>query len=236
MNMQTENIRVYLSTSHACPYLPGQTATSLIIDPALRADHHRLTQLTLNGFRRSGELIYRPHCTDCRACVSVRVPVDQFRPNRAQKRLLRRNADVTVRAVAPTYRQEHFDLYFRYQSSRHPDSDMCDRDPEKYRQFLINHARNTVFFEFYADDELFAVSVVDELMDGLSAVYTFFEPTQSKRGPGTFAILWEIDEVERSGMDWLYLGYWIDACDKMSYKTNFRPIEGFRDGEWHRLP
>lgn len=235
MNMQSENIRVYLSTSHPCPYLPDRTATSLIIDPDLDTDHHRLTQLTLNGFRRSGDLIYRPHCAHCSACVSVRVPVAEFKANRIQKRLLRKNADVSVRAIEPAFQQDHFELYMRYQASRHPGSDMCDPDPEKYRQFLIANSPSSVFFEFLIDGELAAVSVVDELMDGLSAVYTFFDPTKNKRSLGTFVILWQIIEVEERGMDWLYLGYWIDECDKMSYKTNFRPIEGFQNGAWHRL-
>lgn len=236
MDMRTENIKVYLSTSHPCPYLPGQTATSLIIDPNLETDHHSLTQLTLNGFRRSGDLIYRPHCAECRACVSVRVPATEFKPNRSQRRMLRMNSDVEVKSIAPTFKEEHFQLYLKYQNSRHPGSDMCDPDPEKYRQFLITNSHNSVFFEFSLDNKLIAVSVVDELMDGLSAVYTFFEPRYHKRSLGTFAILWQIAEVLNNDLEWLYLGYWIGECVKMSYKTNFRPIEGFVDGSWRRLP
>ena len=235
MDMRTENIRVYLSTSHPCPYLPGQTATSLIIDPDLETDHYRLTQLTLNGFRRSGELIYRPHCSQCQACVSVRIPVNEFSPNRGQRRVLRKNRDLLITKLTPTFKQEHFELYWRYQNSRHPGSDMCDRNPDKYHQFLISNTCNTVFYEFTLNDQLVAVSVVDELIDGLSAVYTFFEPDYSKRSLGTFAILWQIMDVSARNLDWLYLGYWINQCEKMSYKTNFQPIEGFRNGVWRRL-
>lgn len=235
MDMRTENIRVYLSTSHVCPYLPGQTATSLIIDPDLKADHYRLTQLTLNGFRRSGELIYRPHCPQCQACVSVRIPAKEFRPNRAQRRVLKKNEDLSVTKLSPTFKEDHFELYWRYQNSRHPGSDMCDKNPEKYHQFLINNTCNTIFYEFTCKDRLLAVSVVDELIDGLSAVYTFFDPDYSTRSLGTCAILWQIDDVCERNLDWLYLGYWIKKCEKMSYKTNFRPIEGFRNGEWCRL-
>lgn len=235
MDMRNENIRVYLSTSHACPYLPDETATSLIIDPELDTDTIRLTQLTQNGFRRSGELIYRPHCPSCQACVSVRIPVAGFSPNRAQRRSMLRNRDLEVCTVSPVFKEEHFEMYVRYQQSRHPGSDMCDPNPDKYRQFLVANGRNSVFFEFKLNGALVAVSVVDVLLDGLSAVYTFFEPEHNKRSLGTYAILWETEEARRRNMDWLYLGYWIEDCDKMSYKANFRPIQGFRNGAWNAL-
>jgi arginine-tRNA-protein transferase len=235
MDMRNENIRVYLSTSHACPYLPDETATSLIIDPELDTDEFRLTQLTQNGFRRSGELIYRPHCPNCSACVSVRIPVADFLPNRAQRRILARNQDIEVSTIAPLFKDEHFEMYVRYQQARHPGSDMCDQNPDKYNQFLVSNGRNSVFFEFRLEGRLVAVSVVDVLLDGLSAVYTFFDPEHQKRSLGTFAILWETEEAQRKNMDWLYLGYWIEACDKMSYKTNFQPIQGFQNGSWRVL-
>jgi arginine-tRNA-protein transferase len=235
MDMRSENIRVYLSTSHPCPYLPEEIATSLIIDPDLETDQYRLTQLTQNGFRRSGDLIYRPHCPNCRACVSVRIPTELFRPNRSQRRNLQRNHDIEVNAISPAFKEEHFEMYVRYQQARHPGSDMCDQNPDKYHQFLVANGRNSVFFEFRVEASLVAVSVVDVLLDGLSAVYTFFEPDYHKRSLGTFAILWETEEARRRNMDWLYLGYWIDECDKMAYKTNFRPIQGFRNGSWRGL-
>ena len=233
--MQAENVRVYLSTAHPCPYLPGRTASSLIIDPDLNVDGRRLTQLTMNGFRRSGDLVYRPHCPSCCACVSVRIPAAEFQPSRGQRRIWHKNTDVSVNPVAATFEQRHFDLYLRYQNSRHPDSDMCDQNPEKYHQFLIANNCNTKFQEFRVGEQLVAVSVADELLDGLSAVYTFFDPDQSKRSLGTFAILWQIEQVKQQGLKWLYLGYWISQCDKMSYKTQYKPIQGFQNGAWHCL-
>lgn len=148
---------------------------------------------------------------------------------------MKKNEDLSVTKLSPTFKEDHFELYWRYQNSRHPGSDMCDKNPEKYHQFLINNTCNTIFYEFTCKDRLLAVSVVDELIDGLSAVYTFFDPDYSTRSLGTYAILWQIDDVCERNLDWLYLGYWIKKCEKMSYKTNFRPIEGFRNGEWCRL-
>jgi arginine-tRNA-protein transferase len=165
----------------------------------------------------------------------VRIPVTNFLPNRAQRRILARNQDIEVSTIAPLFKDEHFEMYLRYQQARHPGSDMCDQNPDKYHQFLVSNGRNSVFFEFRLEGRLVAVSVVDVLLDGLSAVYTFFDPEHQKRSLGTFAILWETEEAQRKNMDWLYLGYWIEACDKMSYKTNFQPIQGFQNGSWRVL-
>ena len=137
--------------------------------------------------------------------------------------------------MSPMFREEQFNLYLRYQQARHPGSDMCDQNPEKYHQFLIANGCDTEFFEFRLDGSLIAVSVVDVLVDSLSAVYTFFDPDHNKRSLGTFAILWEALEAGRRNMDWLYLGYWIEACEKMSYKSNFRPIQGFQNESWRGL-
>ncbi len=233
--MIPESVKVYLSTSHDCPYLPGRVASSLVVDPDLPIDAARLSFFTAQGFRRSGDIIYRPHCAACRECVSVRVPVAEFRPNRTQRRIQRRNADLRIKPVSAEFKDAHFDLYLRYQHARHPDSDMCDPDPDKYHQFLISDRYQSVFYEMYAGVELLAVAVSDELDDGMSAVYTFFAPEAEKRSLGTYAVLWQIDNARLRHLPWVYLGYWIRDCGKMAYKTSFRPIEGFRHGEWVRL-
>ncbi|HSH41673.1 MAG TPA: GNAT family N-acetyltransferase, partial [Arenicellales bacterium] len=126
-------------------------------------------------------------------------------------------------------------LYLRYQRSRHPDSEMCDPDPEQYRRFIVNERHDTWFYEMYDGDALVAVAVYDRLNDGLSAIYTFFEPDQADRGLGTFAILHQIEEARRLGLSYVYLGYWISECRKMSYKTRFRPTEGLVNGVWQRV-
>lgn len=233
MDNPAESVKIYLSTPHTCPYLPDRMASSLVVDPDLDIDQTRLTMFTQSGFRRSGDIIYRPHCQDCDACVSVRVPVRDFVPNRAQRRVLKRNRDLRVVAIPGQFKDEHFALYLRYQQARHADSDMCDPDPEKYQQFLVDD--HSTFFEMYCGERLLAVAVSDELDDGLSAVYTFFAPETAGRSLGTFAVLWQIHKARAMGQPWVYLGYWIRDCRKMAYKTSFRPIEGFRNRRWVRL-
>jgi len=235
MGALPDSIRIYLSAPHECPYLPEETASSLIIDPNLHIDRDALSFFTAHGFRRSGDVIYRPHCAQCNACVSVRIPVDQYRPNRAQRRTARRNSDLHIEASPARFDPEHFDLYLRYQRSRHPESEMCDPDPEQYRRFLVNERHETWFYEMFDGTDLAAVAVCDRLNDGLSAIYTFFEPGQAHRSLGTFAIMHQIEEVRSLGLSHVYLGYWIEQCRKMSYKTRLRPTEGLVNGAWQQI-
>jgi len=212
-----------------------ETASSLIIDPNLTIDRETLTFFTVNGFRRSGDVVYRPHCAQCNACVSVRIPVDRYRPNRSQKRTLKRNQDLEIRATPARFDDQHFELYMRYQRSRHPDSEMCDPDPEQYRRFLVNDRHETWFYETYDRGTLASITVCDRLNDGLSAIYTFFEPEQAHRSLGTYAIMHQIKRAKALGLPYVYLGYWIAECRKMSYKTMFTPIEGLINGIWQQL-
>lgn len=235
MNAAPEPLRVYLSRTHPCPYLEDEQAASLIIDPEAYVDTLSLTELTRSGFRRSGDLVYRPHCPHCTACLSIRVSIAEFEPNRNQRRVWKRNQDLRVAARPAGFRQEHFDVYNRYQRARHPDSEMCDPDPEKYLQFVVGTDVETSFFEFCLDDRLIAVAVCDELDDAVSAVYTFFDPEFSSRSLGTYAILWQINYCRRTHRDWIYLGYWIKESAKMRYKAAFRPAQIFQRGGWMPL-
>ena len=232
MTKSQASIKLYVSTPHSCPYLPGEEATTLIIDPELKTTDMLFTQLARHGFRRSGDMIYRPHCAYCDACVSVRIPVNDFKPTRGQRRTWRRNQDIQVVEKPSELNPEHFELYLRYQQARHPDSSMCDPDPEKYYKFLVSDVIDTRFFEMRVGQRLIGVAVADCFQDGLSAVYTFFDPGESNRGLGNFAILWEIQYAKQLCQPWVYLGYWIKDCRKMSYKTSFRPAEGFKNGAW----
>lgn len=226
---------IFLSMPHPCSYLPGNTAATLFIDPRFPLDRERYGTFTRLGFRRSGDLVYRPHCPGCSACVPVRIPTARFRASRSQRRVWQRNRDLQLIPRSSDFVHEHFDLYLRYQAARHAGGGMDDPDPQKYIQFLAGRRVETVFYEMRRRGRLLAVAVVDRLDDGLSAVYTFYEPAETGRSLGTFAVLWEIEHARSEGLPWLYLGYWIANSRKMAYKTNFRPIEIYRNGQWAEL-
>jgi arginyl-tRNA--protein-N-Asp/Glu arginylyltransferase len=244
---------LYLSMPHPCSYLAGRTSTILFVDPRFSANSEFYGLCVQQGYRRSGDLIYRPYCRECNACVPVRVPVADFQPTRGQRRVWARNDDLTISAHPAGFNPEHFALYRRYQECRHTGSSMDDPDPEKYLSFLLSRSMDTCLYEFRAPVEpepsalntgmdsdrptngrLLAVAVVDLLPDGLSAMYTFFDPRERARALGIYAILWEIAEARRQGLDHLYLGYWIGECAKMAYKSNFHPLESLREGRWLR--
>jgi arginyl-tRNA--protein-N-Asp/Glu arginylyltransferase len=228
-------LELYLSAPHPCNYLPGRQTVNLVADPRITMHTALYSALIEEGFRRSGGFAYRPHCPGCNACVPVRIPVDRFRPRRAQRRILRRNQDVSVRCRPPRFDAEHFDLYARYLAARHPGGGMDDPSPEDYLRFLTAPAIDTCFYEMRAGERLLGVAVADVLRTGLSAVYTFFDPELADRSPGVYAVLWQIEQARRLDLPYVYLGYWIKDCDKMSYKDQYRPLEGFRNGRWQML-
>jgi arginine-tRNA-protein transferase len=228
-------VPVYATGEHPCAYLPDRQARTLFVDPRQTLDSSLYSTLAEQGFRRSGDFIYRPGCHGCSACKSLRIPVRDFRLGRRHRRCLASNADVRVQAVSPTYRSEHFDLYQRYIASRHVGSQMSDPTPQQYLEFLATSWGKSRFYEFRENDRLLAVSVIDELNSGLSAIYTFYEPTLAQRSLGTLSIIWLIRETERLGLDYLYLGYWIAESPKMRYKADFKPHEIFDGNAWQRV-
>ncbi len=235
MNSRRDNgdaLRCFLTLPHPCGYLPEREAVTLLIDPGLAVERRLYSQLAVRGFRRSGDSVYRPHCPDCNACVSLRVDAGAFRPNRSQRRVGRRNGDLVCSLVEPSCDEEHFQLYARYLAGRHAGAGMDDPSPDSYRQFLLAQHLETVFLDCRLEGRLVCVAVLDVLDDGLSAVYTFFDPALAQRSLGVYAILQEIAEVRRRGLDWLYLGYWIEACRRMNYKDRFRPYQIYRGGGW----
>jgi arginyl-tRNA--protein-N-Asp/Glu arginylyltransferase len=232
----SRTVRLYASPPHACAYLDGREAVTQFIDPSQRIDTRLYSQLVDAGFRRSGEYVYRPRCNACRACKPARIPTLAFQASRSQQRTWRCNRDLEISIIPAGFRDEHFALYRRYISSRHAGGDMDVTQPERYREFLLSSWSDTWCYEFRLQRRLLAVAVVDRLVHGLSAVYTFFDPDHANRGLGTFAVLWEIADARKQGLKWLYLGYWIAECQKMNYKSRFRPLEIYRDGIWQTLP
>jgi arginine-tRNA-protein transferase len=188
------------------------------------------------GFRRSGSHVYRPHCADCQACTPVRIPVDRFRPNRAQRRCLSRNADLQLNLRPALRSEENFALYRDYVGSRHPGGGMDDPSTADFDGFLSCAWSPTAFLEIRSEQQLLAVAVTDVLPDCLSAVYTYFSPQHGERSLGTFAILSQIDYARRQGLEFLYLGFWLDGHPKMHYKTSFRPLEYLGGRQWQPMP
>lgn len=224
---------LYLSREHDCSYLPGRSARSLIIDPEARMSPTLYGMLLERGFRRSGGMVYRPECPTCKECVPIRIPVSRFQPRRAQRRIWKRHQGLEMRERGPRFLQEHYDLYTRYILSRHPDGEMADISEEKYMVFLACDWCDTRFFEFrQGSGQLVAVAVTDLLPEGLSAVYTFFEPACSHLSPGVLSVLWQIHAARERGLTWLYLGYWIQGCRKMRYKEEYRPIQTLVANRW----
>jgi len=229
------DLKVYTTYPHSCSYLRDQEATTLFVDPRQPVDQKLYSKLSVMGFRRSGNHIYRPHCTHCNACIPARIPVDGFQPKRGQKRIWQRNQDLRVINTDDIDDDAAFDLYHRYISLRHSDGDMHPPDREQYQAFLNSVWDCTRYFRFYDKGRLVAVAVVDKLEDGLSAIYTFFDPQASKRSLGVYAILWEIEQAREMELDYLYLGYWIRDCQKMSYKANYRPLQVYINSRWTTL-
>ena len=229
------HFNLYATPPHECNYLPHHQATTVFIDPNFPKDNLLYDNLSQHGFRRSGEHLYRPHCRNCEECIPVRVPVRKFVPRRSQRRILQKNRDLRIVTKESEFEPEHFDLYCRYLATRHIGGGMDNPTPSSYMKFLTSHWSKTEFCEFRLKQQLVALAVLDHLQNGLSAVYTFFDPALKERSLGVYAILWEIEEAKRLKRDWLYLGYWIKGCRKMSYKIEYQPLEFYCHGTWQEI-
>lgn len=225
----------FATPAHDCSYLPDRQATTMFVDPRANVDKRLYSQLTALGFRRSGSHYYRPHCENCNACIPVRLRVEEFRPDRNQRRVLKKNADLECRMVRASFTERYYELYARYIEERHADGDMYPPSREQFTSFLVEGATDSWFLEILDQGQLVGLAAIDKLNEGLSAIYTVFDPAYEHRSLGTFAVLWQVEEARRLYLPYLYLGYWIADCDKMNYKTRFRPIEALRDGHWRPM-
>lgn len=226
-------LKLFATTPHPCSYLDDRDATTVFIDPEVSVDQNLYSQLTNYGFRRSGKHIYRPACKTCQACIPIRVDVETFTPNRSQQRCLRKNKDLTVTVVSTIDTDEHYTLYAKYIEQRHSDGDMYPPKRDEYRSFLSAQWGVTKYLEFRnSENNLIGVAVADQLENGISAVYTFFDPDEQKRSLGVYAVLAQIAWAQKQSNRYVYLGYWIKECQKMSYKTLYKPFELFINNQW----
>lgn len=239
-NLLLNELQYYATAAYPCSYINGRIARSQVAGPPEQIDALIYHELIQAGFRRSGGFIYRPHCDHCHACTSIRVLAQEFRADRSQRRALLRHKDLIVHVSKPHFSQEHYALYQRYQRARHPGGGMDQDDKAQYVEFLVNSHVDSYMVEFREEsngvqgNNLKMVSIIDQLQDSLSAVYTFYEPTGGQ-SYGTYNVLWQIERAKALGLTHVYLGYWIQICQKMSYKTRFQPCELLLRGKWVRL-
>ncbi len=230
-----EKLRLYLTEPHPCSYLPDRQATTAFVDPRVNVDVELYNRLSDLGFRRSGRYIYTPRCASCKACIPIRVDAVDFRPSRVQRKCLNRNQDIAVQLVQRVDIEEHYPLYESYISARHSEGDMYPPSRAQYQDFIGRPWHSTSFMEFRERGRLLGCAVTDWLRNGLSAIYTYFDPEETRRSLGTFAILKQLETVLESGKRYVYLGFWIRDSAKMSYKIRFRPAELFVDDIWLRV-
>ena len=230
----------YVTAPQPCPYLEGRMERKLFT--ALQGEYaEKLNDaLSKQGFRRSQNVLYRPSCAECSACLSARIRVADFRPSKSQRRTLNRNADLTRDATSPWATEEQYALFRAYLDSRHADGGMADMDIFEFAAMIEETPIRSRVVEYARTDEdgardLVAVCLTDVLDDGLSMVYSFYDPSDEGKGLGTHVILDHVEMARNAGLPYVYLGYWVPGSRKMGYKARFSALEIYAGGRWQDL-
>lgn len=227
-----EKIQFYTTTKYSCSYIDKMDAQSLVATPYKSIKQSVFHDLIEKGFRRSGQYIYKPNCESCTACIPIRLVANKFLPSKTQKRIIKKHSYLRTKEAPLVFKQNHFELYRKYQNARHKVKNEEQNDLDDYNDFLIKSNVQSKLMEFWDGDSLKIVSIIDLVNDGISAVYTFFDPDDRKVSFGTYAVTWLINWCKTQQLKYIYLGYWIGDCDKMKYKTNFKPYELYIGGYW----